>query len=428
MTTTPTKTLRSYQLDGVNALLGLPGDSHLLADEPGLGKTPQAIEYMNRTLPRSVLVVCPASLRSNWRSELDGWLGYAPASLSVYGYEQLVASGAPRPGFDLVVFDEAHYLKNPKAQRTKAAFAVNASRRLFLTGTPVVNRPMDIYPILSTIDPKIWGSRTEFGKRYCAGKLIPIQWRKGRPSKYAWDFSGASNLDELNRTLRATCMVRRLKRDVLSELPPKTRTVLEIDAPSGEPASLVKAAARMFELNRYRGLSGYDRELEEARKIAFEELSNARLETARRKLPHVVSVAADLLEEEQKLVIFAYHRETIEAICGALSAYSPVKLYGGMSDREKAASIAAFQTGTPRVFVGQLTAAGTGITLTAASTILFAELDWVPGNIIQCEDRCHRFGQPNPVRIFHLVFKDSIDGRMVKALVVKQQTIERTMK
>jgi SWI/SNF-related matrix-associated actin-dependent regulator 1 of chromatin subfamily A len=157
--------------------------------------------------------------------------------------------------------------------------------------------------------------------------------------------------------------------------------------------------------------------------IAFDELSSARLELAKAKLPDVISFASDLLEEEPKLVIFAHHREIIEALAGHFGECA-VRLFGGMTDRQKNDAVNRFQHGDARVFVGQITAAGTGLTLTAARTILFAELDWVPGNIIQCEDRCHRLGQKEPVRIFHLTASGSTDAKMIHALVEKQKIIE----
>jgi SNF2 family DNA or RNA helicase len=163
--------------------------------------------------------------------------------------------------------------------------------------------------------------------------------------------------------------------------------------------------------------------IKELQKVAFEELAKARLDIARAKLPYVLRFAEDILEEENKLVIFAYHREIVDAIAEHF-ALSAVKLYGGMTDKQKNDAVVAFQQGTAEVFVGQITAAGTGLTLTAAHTVLFAELDWVPGNIIQCEDRCHRFGQTEPVRVFHITCRESVDARMVKALVDKQKTIE----
>lgn len=144
-------------------------------------------------------------------------------------------------------------------------------------------------------------------------------------------------------------------------------------------------------------------------------------------MPHVLSFLKEtLLEEAEKVVVFAYHKEIIDKLYDALKTFTPVKLYGGMSDRQKNESVLRFQTDPAvRVFIGQITAAGTGLTLTAANTVLFAELDWVPGNVTQAEDRCHRMGQRDTVRILHIVLRNSVDGRMVRALVEKQKIIER---
>lgn len=411
------QTLRPYQRAGVQQLLALVAKhgSAILADEPGLGKTIQVAEYMNRTTPDNVLIVCPASLRINWGKELDKWLNRdAVAFVCIRSYEQITADDYPDVTFDLVVFDEAHYLKNPDAKRTKACLALEARSRLFLTGTPIVNRPMDIFPILKSMGAK-W-NRTEFGKRYCDGKLITVRWKPKK--KLAWDFSGASRQDELNAALRKHCMVRRTKAEVLTELPAKTRQVIELDIPDVETPALKTAVARMFE-----GMEQAAANLGELKQIAFTELAAARLDTARAKLPSVIECINTTLEEEEKVVVFAYHREIIDDICEAF-ADDAVKLYGGMSDKQKNEAVEAFQHGDARVFVGQITAAGTGITLTKASTVIFAELDWVPGNVTQAEDRCHRLGQQDTVRVIHLAARSSVDARMINALVDKQNNID----
>lgn len=189
--------LREYQRAAVERMLSMEGNI-LLADEPGLGKTPTAIEYANRLRPDDLVIVCPASLRLNWRAELERWLTYRPACIDVLSYEGMTKRPlTPVPERKrLVVFDEAHYLKNPKAKRTKAALKLKQDKILFLTGTPVVNRPIDLYPILSLCSAKL--TRMEYGKRFCAGKLVQVGWR---PSRWVWDFSGASNTEELNAAL-----------------------------------------------------------------------------------------------------------------------------------------------------------------------------------------------------------------------------------
>ena len=411
--------LRPYQIEGVERLLELtaPGRSvraALLADEPGLGKTAQVAEYINRAKPASVLIVCPASLRLNWKYELDRWMTYQPSSLEIRSYGligELVENGSI---YDLVVFDEAHYLKNPDAKRTKNGLALKADVRLYLTGTPVVNRPMDLFPVLSTMGIRL--NRVQFGMRYCNGHLASVRVRGGRVRK-VWDFSGASHQEELGDSLRKHCMVRRTKREVLRDLPEKIRQIVELDIPDGESVELKEAVARMFD-----AMAKAASNLSEAKRLAFEELAKARLDIARNKLPYVISFIKDLLEEETKIVVFAYHREVVEQL---RLAFDGVMIYGGMTDAQKDASVRAFQQGPVRVMVGQIVAAGTGLTFTAAHTVVFAELDWVPGNVIQAEDRCHRIGQDEPVRIFHLVAQGSVDARMVRALVRKQETVER---
>ena len=409
-------TLRAYQLEGVERLIQITSRRHaaLLADEPGLGKTIQVCEFINRTHPNSILIVCPASLRVNWYNEITKWVINTFQDIVIVSYEAVAAGKVADRYFDLAVFDESHYLKNPKAARTKQSFAIRATTRLFLTGTPVVNRPMEMYPILKSCGLKL--TKTEYGKRFCDGKLVVVRWRPTK--KMAWDFSGASNCDELNSLLRQHLMVRRTKREVLPELPFKSRQVIEMDVRLPESEELRSAVSAMF-----RGFTDAAANIKELKAIAFEELSRARLATAQSKLPHVLQFAEDLLEEEEKLVIFAYHREIVDAIAAHFGD-TAVKLYGGMTDKQKNAAVEAFQHGGARVFVGQITAAGTGLTLTAAKTVLFAELDWVPGNVIQCEDRCHRFGQKDPVRIFHLTSRGSVDARMIKALVDKQKVTE----
>ena len=410
------RTLRPYQIEGVRRLVQIASarKAAILADEPGLGKTIQVAEFINLTAPDRVLIVCPASLRSNWDHELSLWVVYPVEHTEIVSYEQASNGKLEYPEYDLIVFDEAHYLKNPSAKRTKKCLSLDGDIRLFLTGTPIVNRPIELYPILQSCGLKM--NRTDFGKKYCAGKLVTIRWR---PKKYAWDFSGASNTEELGASLRRHLMVRRTKAEVLTDLPRKIRQVIEVpDRTLPESDNLKRAALKVFN-----SFTSAAKALPEVLKVAFEELSATRLETAKAKLPDVLAFAEGLLEEEHKLVIFAYHREIIDAIAEYFSSEA-VKLYGGMTDKQKDDAVNAFQNGNKRVFVGQISAAGTGLTLTAAKTVLFAELDWVPGNIIQCEDRCHRLGQKDSVRIFHLTAEGSIESLMVHALVEKQKVIE----
>ena len=424
MQTTPT--LRPYQEQGVQDLLDklYANKKHgaLLADAPGLGKTAQAIEVANRLMfpykggpAFRILVVCPASLRINWSREIQTWVK-TDRFFEVRTYGEIVRKKQDYSDYTLIIFDEAHYLKNPEAKRTRAcmALAEHAYYKLALTGTPVVNRPIEIYPVLQILGTKM--SRIAFAIRYCAAtlKYVPV---RGGGRRKAWDFNGASNTDELNRNLREAIMVRRTKEEVLTELPSKVRQVIAMDFKSGESEEFRK---------RFSSLSLAADVLDEVKKTPFEELAKERYNVALAKIPYVQDFVADLLEEEDKVVVFAHHREVVRALA---EGDGRVMLYGGMTEKQKDEAVRRFQYDpTIRVFVGQITAAGVGLTLTAARTVVFAEPDWVPGNVTQAEDRCHRIGQKDTVRVFHIVAEGSIDARLVRAIVDKQSVIEEITK
>ena len=216
----------------------------LIADEMGLGKTVQALGIVNATpTAKRVLVICPASLRLNWKQEAERWLVNSDLTPTVIDAKNPITGdenfliinydilsknrkALSAVDWDIMIVDEAHYLKNPKAQRTKALLGekgeggIEATRKVFLTGTPIVNRPVEFHPILASIAPSEFGNFFGYAKRYC----------NAFRNEWGWDFTGASHLDELQDRLRETCMVRRLKADVLTELPAKRRAIIEIPA------------------------------------------------------------------------------------------------------------------------------------------------------------------------------------------------------
>jgi len=267
---------------------------------------------------------------------------------------------------------------------------------------------------------------------------------KGRYAKEIWNFDGSSHLPELQEKLRASVMVRRLKADVLTELPAKRRQVVVLPT-NGSKAAIkaeqdvwakseetIAAAEAEVEVALASGDEASYRaaveRLRAAQRIAFEEISQARHDLALAKLPAVVDYVRDALENTTKLVVFGHHRDVIESLTEALADVGAVKLYGGMSDSDKQASVDRFQTDDAcRVFVGSIQAAGVGLTLTASSTVAFAELDWVPANISQAEDRCHRIGQRNCVGVVHLVIDGSLDSKMAQLLVCKQEIADAAL-
>lgn len=439
----------------------------LIADEPGLGKTIEVAGIINAdTVLQKVLIICPASLKLNWQKELKKWLvrdqsvglaksGCAPlpdTSVVIINYD--IVKGLRKQidivAWDLMVCDESHYLKNSKALRTqsvlggKSDIPIFAKKRIFLTGTPIVNKPIELWSLIHSLDPTSLGANyINFGKRYCGGYQQKIP-----GAGMVWDMSGASNLSELQEKLRSSIMIRRLKAEVLTELPPKRRQIIEIPV-AGAVAKTVKAELAAWE-EKEKALANLKAEvkmakakagdnetdadyleaikqLKDAQSAAFNEISKIRHETAVSKIPFVIDYLRDALESSEKIVLFAHHHDVIEAVAAEFKDIC-VTLTGQTAMPDRQAAVERFQVQKScRLFIGSIGAAGTGHTLTAASHVVFAELDWVPGNMTQAEDRCHRIGQQSSVLVQHLVLDGSLDAKMAAVLVEKQQNISAAL-
>ena len=434
-----------YALDRQNTLIG---------DEMGLGKTIQAIGVINALKAEKVLVICPASLRLNWRQELNKWLTvpgevgiaigkvwpFTPITIINYDILRNHQRAIRDIEWDLLIVDEVHYIKNPKTQRTQQVFGygkslkpIPAKKRLYLTGTPMVNRPVELYPLLRSISSE-WGGWSTFTKRYC----------NAYHNGFAWDVSGASNLDELQDRLRGQCMVRRLKKDVLTDLPAKRRQVVELPANGAsevvkmeqqvrkeldEKVAKAKLAVEMAKASEDK--EDYEAavsELSLTMQFHFTEMSRIRKEVAIAKVPAVIERISDVLNAGHKVVVFAHHHEVTDRLFRSLPFEQVVKLDGRDEMKDRDHSVRRFQTDDEvKVFIGGIHAAGVGLTLTAASHVIFAELDWVPGKISQAEDRCHRIGQKDSVFVQHLVLEGTIDAQMAHTLVAKQFVLDQAL-
>ena len=402
----------------------------LFGDEMGLGKTIQAIGYLNcHPQVASVLIVCPASVRLNWARELDKWLVSPCVETVILSYGMLHKADLSRH-YDVVILDEAHYIKDVKAKRSALCRKIRAGRKIALTGTPILNRPIELWHLLHWLDPVAWpmSSYASYATRYCKAHQRRIRIRGRQAFRYVWDVSGASNLDELREKTRAL-MIRRLKMDVLKELPPKRRQIIELSAHglgAGLKAQLKDCQAKIDEIERkYR----HDvQKLESALQVAWNEMAEVRHAVGRFKVEAATEIIHDAVASCGKVVVFAHHRDVIRSLQEALVDYRPVVLTGSTPHPARQAAIDAFQTDPHvKVFIGQIQAAGVGITLTAASLVIFAELDWTPGVVTQAEDRCHRIGQRDSVLVQHLVVDGTIDAHMAKTLVRKQETITQAL-
>ena len=433
----------------------------LIGDDMGLGKTVQAIGILNQDhnlRDTRALIICPASLKLNWRNEMQKWVleglgsevivvrkdwpgALAPGRMLIVNYDVLhkFENNIRRAAWDYVVFDEAHYLKNEKARRTVYALGgtikigevtklvepIPTGKKVFMTGTPIPNNVMEIWPIVKECDPNGLGSsKSAFAARYGAGK----------------------NLSELQERMRAAFMVRRMKADVLKELPPKVRSVTTLDPEEYASDRLFKHEMSVFkeyqellrtwqirtELAKAEGIEAHHKVLREKKlKLGLQaaELSKLRQKTAIAKVPGVVDQVKAIHDEGNKAILFAHHIEVLDRLQEALEGakLSLVRVDGGTSLNARQAAVEAFQKGNVDVFLGGIIPAGVGLTLTAASHVVFAELDWVPGQMTQCEDRAHRMGQEGTVFILHVVMEGSLDEYMAKRLIEKQEIIAQAL-
>ena len=412
-----------YQVEGIR--YAAERTASLIGDEPGLGKTIQAIGYLNcRPEVDNVLVVCTASMKLTWKQEMDKWLISPCVEVAIINYDRLHKLDLSRE-WDVLILDEAQYIKNKSAKRTKLVKSIPAKVKIALTGTPILNRPIELWSILNWLVPEKLppSSYMKFALRYCGAHQRWVT-RKKR----VWWVNGASNLDDLKARLEPI-MIRRLKRDVLKDLPPKIRQIVEIpqdgiDADLSRRSSLAALQIDAIGMTYKTDVDRLDSELT----VAWNEMSALRHEIGLAKVDLVLPFLHDAVESSGKVVIFAHHRDVIENLKEALVDYNPVVIRGGTSLTDRLDAVDRFQK-DPRVkvFIGQIQAAGTGITLTASSHVIVLEPDWTPGVMLQAEDRCHRIGTKDSVLVQHLVLENSLDARIVKTLVRKQEVIEQAL-
>uniref|UniRef100_A0A8C3U4W0 SWI/SNF-related matrix-associated actin-dependent regulator of chromatin subfamily A-like protein 1 n=1 Tax=Catharus ustulatus TaxID=91951 RepID=A0A8C3U4W0_CATUS len=389
--------LMPFQREGVNFAISRNGRL-LLADDMGLGKTIQAIciaAYYQQEWP--LLVVTPSSVRFTWAEAFHRWLpSLSPGSTNVIvsGKDNLTGSLINIISFDLlsrmdkqlkstfqvVIVDESHFLKNTKTARCQAAMPLlkAAKRVILLSGTPAMSRPAELYTQIAAVQPSFFPQFHSFGLRYCDARKMP----------WGWDYSGSSNLTELKILLEESIMIRRLKSDVLSQLPAKQRKMVVV-APEGMSA---KTKAKQQE--------------KEALLVFFSR-------TAEAKIRSVVEYILELLESgNNKFLVFAHHKIMLDSVVEELKKkhIEHIRIDGSTSSAERQSLCQKFQFSEKQaVAVLSLTAANMGLTLSAADLVVFAELFWNPGILIQAEDRAHRIGQTSSVNVHYLVAKGTAD-------------------
>ena len=456
--TTPTTSCSSTRCGAIEPSRLVKGRL-LLADEMGLGKTLSSLAIMTFYEPEwPLLIICPASLRYTWPAEIEKFLPSIPPQ-AVYiaaGFQDIgftarkdikivivtysllqnrsaVAHALEEYPYRCIIVDESHNLKQRDSQRSKLLLPLlkRANHVVLLSGTPALARPCELWTQLHSLDPHVFGSWTQFANRYCAPKR-----KSFGGGRFVMDYNGASNLPELHGKLRSV-MVRRLKAHVLSELPPKQRSIIPIAISADQKAACAQAVADLKESRKsVEELFG-----DAARRADFEAKGKLMAAYQSSGIGKARSVAEYLLDwlsgstPQQKILVFGHHKTVLDVLDQALLEKHPnshIRIDGGVPTAIRAQLVRKFQTcDRVRVALLSMTAAGVGLTLTAASTVLFAELHWTPGVLAQCEDRAHRIGQTgNSVQILYMVCKDenlSVDTSLWNMLGTKIGTLDQVV-
>ncbi|KAI3863408.1 hypothetical protein MKW92_026000 [Papaver armeniacum] len=418
--------LLPFQRDGVKRVL--------LADEMGLGKTLQAIAFaacVRDSWP--VLVITPSSLRLQWASMIKEWLGIPSNEILVVlsqcsgsnkGGFTIVPSSSkgtiPLDGlfniisydvvpklqhmlmssnFKIVIADESHYLKNAQAKRTSASIPVlqKAQYVMLLSGTPALSRPIELFKQLEALHPNVYKNVREYGDRYCKGGFFGL-------------YQGASNHDELHNMIKATTMIRRLKKMFFLKSMFFSQVFLDI---AEKDMKQINALFRELEIVKTKIKACASKEDVDKLKFSEKNLINKIYnDSAEAKIPAVKDYLETVIEAGCKFLIFAHHQSMIEAIHEYLlkKKVRCIRIDGGTTPSLRHAMVSDFQEKDDiKAAVLSIKAGGVGLTLTAASTVFFAELSWTPGDIIQAEDRAHRIGQVSSVNVYFLLANDTID-------------------
>lgn len=436
-----------YQLTG--AIRAAELNHTLIADEPGLGKTLQALATAVMLDAQRVLVIAPPVLLANWGREItrshhlehiDGaelltvtpstkkvTEGTLPAAGYVIVSDAMLVSRRTMTGLlsdwapDVLVIDEAHRMKNPGAKRTRAVAQVSAAagKTIALTGTPIISTPLDVLPLLDMLGHIGWfpgGTRKTFEDRY----TVPDRWGNARPFK--------KRLPELHALLEAFVWTRRTKAAVLTDLPAKLRTTHTI-IPSHDD---YVAAHKDLD-------AAVDKYLDQNPNIDMEHLrgwaaDNRRYVSQLRRATGLAKIepAVDWIREhhdgapDRPLIVWGIHRAVLDGLAEQLGAHMRVTvIHGGTGHAERDDVVQAFQAGEIDVLVAQIVAAGVGLTLTRSSDVLFVETDWTPAGVVQAEDRVHRIGQTASVQITTLIAERTLDAKIHATLATSIQTLDQ---
>lgn len=442
-----------YQIDGIR--FGLEKQRLFIGDEPGLGKTLQSIGIVDTANAYPCLVICPSSLKINWQREFEKFtdkkalvldngtrttwpylLQMKMHHVAIVNYESLrkffvwdIRGGksfrlkdvvfCPQiKMFRSIIIDESHRVKDPSAQQTIFTKGIATGKQwcILLSGTPVVNRPEDLVAQLSIMGRlNEFGGRQAFIDRYCGGESSS---RFSREEK-----AEPENLTELSQRLYSTCMIRREKAKVLTELPDKTRCDLYVEISNREEYDLAQE-----DLAEYLRLYTQASDPEIRRKMRMEALvkfMTLRSIAAKGKVAQAIDFARNFLASGKPLILFCSYHEIVDELQRAFP--KAVRVTGRDSSTAKQAAVDAFQSGHAQLIICSIKAAGVGLTLTASSNVAFVEFPWTYADCCQCEDRAHRIGQKDNVTCYYLIGRGTIDHALYNIIHRKKSIANQIM-
>ena len=405
----------------------------LLADEQGLGKTIQALAWLQlHPELRPAVIVVPATMKFFWHNKIIEWLsskekitilsGKKPreikkSSIIICNWDILWewSDKIKKTKCQVLIADEVQYSKNSKAKRTKALKKVGKGVKhiIALSGTPATSRPIELYNAIKLVDDTVIPDLWTYGKKYCGA----------HHNGFGWDFSGATNTQELHHKLINTIMIRRLKKDVLPDLPDKLYSFIPMEIDNSEDYKKAKDNfLRWVEENK-----GIDAANRASNAEAFSQMESLKQVAVKGKMTQAIQWVKDTIDTGNKLVIFATHKFVIDQLMSAFPNIS-VKIDGATAQSARGNVVDRFQMDDKiRLFIGNIKAAGVGITLTAASNVAFLEFPWTPGELAQAEDRCHRIGQKNCVTIHYLLALKTIEEEIAYLLDSKRNVLGQVL-
>lgn len=423
----------SHQKEAIERLLA--NDRFILADDMGLGKTTSAIIASLESGAKKILIICPASLKINWQREIENYSDRK--SLIVEGrkwgstfdyyiinydivknYHSISETEDGQKNtqiidekFDLAIIDEAHYISNTTAQRTKLIndLLKNIPKVWLLTGTPMTSRPINFFNLLKIANSNITLNWQSYVKRYCGGYQFTVNKKK------IWNTGGATNLDELRERTK-NIVLRRLKTDIL-DLPDKIITPVFLD---------LKSTYYDEELEDFMRITSESKN-KESLSVTINRLMKVRQVIAHEKIDYTCELIDNCLELGKKVIVFTNFTMSLDMIHEKYKKNSVI-LDGRMSKEKRQESVDRFQNEDKiKIFISNIVAGGVGITLTAAEVVIMNDLSFVPAHHSQAEDRAFRYGQKKNVVVYYPIFENTIEKIVYNMLQKKKNIIDQVM-